>query len=133
MPRTRGSSPRTTPTDRRLEQSDPILDFLIVADRAEVVNGKLYMMGGAWDRLYVRNFDEPVGFFIALGVLVPWNATNIDHQVDLRLHSEDGAPIGPEFGVSLNVGRPPQASRGQSFRAHVAAANSFTLPGAGAY
>jgi len=27
------------------------LDFLILADRAEAVNGKLYLLGGAWDRL----------------------------------------------------------------------------------
>ena len=28
------------------------VDFLQLADRAEVLEGKLYMMGGAWDRLH---------------------------------------------------------------------------------
>ena len=57
-----------------LEQVE--IDFLLLADRAEVLNGKLYLMGGAWDRRQIRDIDSPVSLTIVVGVLVPWNLTN---------------------------------------------------------
>ncbi len=47
------------------------IDFLLLADRAEVLNGKLYMMGGAWDRRQIRSIDSPVSLTMVIGVLVP--------------------------------------------------------------
>ncbi len=51
--------------------------------RAEAVNGKLYMMGGAWDGIYLRSMADPASFSIAVGIVVPWHATNVEH---LSLH-----------------------------------------------
>ena len=31
------------------------IDFMLLADKAEVLGGKLYMMGGAWDRLTIND------------------------------------------------------------------------------
>src|SRR5579859_2302639 len=115
------------------DPSAPILDFLIVADRAEAVNGKLYMMGGAWDRLFVQDFQQPVSFSIALSVVVPWTATNREHRVTINLQTEDGQSIEPTIAVAVNVGRPPTAEAGQSFRAIIVANAAFKLPGPGAY
>ena len=38
----------------------PTIDFLLIADRAEVVSGKLYMMGGAWDHITITDLGQPV-------------------------------------------------------------------------
>ena len=111
----------------------PYVDFVIVADRAEAVNGKLYMMGGGWDRLSVADFAQPVQFHIALGVVVPWTATNNQHPVQVELQNEDGATLEPRLEVGILVGRPPEAIPGQSFRAIVTVAASFLLPRPGAY
>lgn len=124
-----------TETDvvEREQVSSPRVDFVIVADRAEAINGKLYMMGGAWDSLRVIDFGQPVQFFIALGIVIPWTAANDEVKVQLLLQSEDGRRIEEpaEFGVI--VGRPPHATRGQSFRAVMAAEAKYKLPGPGAY
>ena len=66
------------------------VDFLLLADRAEVLNGKLYMMGGAWDRRNIRDIAAPVPLSIVVGVLIPWNLTNEPHQLRLRIEDEDG-------------------------------------------
>jgi hypothetical protein len=124
---------RTTRAPREATPSSPDIDFLIVADRAEAVNGKLYMMGGAWDRLFVRDFEEPVGFSIAVSVVVPWTATNELHELTLSVETADGVKLEPQMGVGINVGRPPTAEAGQSFRALVAADVRYKLPGPGAY
>ena len=36
----------------------PEIDYLLVADRAEVVSGKLYLMGGSWDRITPPQFPH---------------------------------------------------------------------------
>ena len=41
-----------------LEQVE--IDFLLLADKAEILNGKLYMMGGAWDRIHLKETEVPV-------------------------------------------------------------------------
>ncbi|NJD65768.1 MAG: hypothetical protein FIB00_11080 [Chloroflexi bacterium] len=50
----------------------PRIEFLVLADRAEVSGGKLYMMGGCWDRVQLPAL-EPRAMFpagVAMRVLV---------------------------------------------------------------
>ena len=114
-----------------LEQAE--VDFLLLADRAEVLNGKLYMMGGAWDRRHIRDIGTPVSLTIVVGVLVPWNLTNEPHRLRIRIEDEDGSPVPPEVEATVNVGRPANAMRGQSFRATAVVNNRWTLPHYGVY
>lgn len=109
------------------------IDFVILADRAEAINGKLYVMGGGWDRLDVPDLSQPVTFGFAVGVLIPWNATNENHPLQIILEHEDGEKVGREFNVTVNVGRPPTAIPGQSFRAIIAVNGRWTLPRSGTY
>jgi hypothetical protein len=82
------------------------VDFLVLADRAEIVNGKLYAMGAAWDRIGVADFGQPLSLSVAIGVLVPWNATNQQHTVTLTLRDADGAPVEFRIEASFVAGRP---------------------------
>ena len=109
------------------------IDFLLLADRAEVLNGKLYMMGGAWDRRHIRDIGSPVSLTIVIGVLVPWNLTNEPHRLRIRVEDEDGSPLPPEVEATVNVGRPVNATQGQSFRATAVINNRWGLPRFGTY
>ena len=109
------------------------VDFLLLADRAEVLNGKLYMMGGAWDRRHIRDIGAPVSLTIVVGVLVPWNLTNEPHLLRIRIEDEDGTPVPPEVEATINVGRPVNATQGQSFRATAVINNRWTMPRFGTY
>ena len=109
------------------------VDFLLLADRAEVLNGKLYMMGGAWDRRHIRDIEAPVPLTIVVGVLVPWNLTNEPHRLGIRIEDEDGNPVLPEVEATVNVGRPVTATQGQAFRATAVINNRWTLPRHGVY
>ena len=109
------------------------IDFLLLADRAEVLNGKLYMMGGAWDRRQIRDIAAPVPLTIVTSVLVPWNLTNEPHRLRIRIEDEDGSPVPPEVEATVNVGRPVNATQGQSFRATAVINNRWTLPRYGTY
>lgn len=42
------------------------LEFLILADRAEVLGGKLYLMGGCWDQIALPDF--PAGYQVGVAL-----------------------------------------------------------------
>ncbi len=109
------------------------IDFLILADRVEAINSKLYMMGGAWDRIFVADFAQPVEMSLAIGVLIPWAETNEDHQLTITLEDADGNATNPPVQLNVNMGRPADAIRGQLFRAVAALNGRFLLPGPGTH
>jgi hypothetical protein len=109
------------------------IDFLILADRVEAINAKLYMMGGAWDRILVADFAQPVELSLAVGVLIPWAETNEDHQLTITLEDADGNTRNPPVQLNVNMGRPADAVRGQIFRAVAALNGRFVLAGPGTH
>jgi len=109
------------------------LDFLLVADRAEAVNGKLYLLGGAWDRITLPQFPGQANFDVALGVMVGYTETNERHEFGLTLEDDDNQVVlGPVSG-QLELGRPPGLKPAQAQRFIVAVRGPFPLPAAGCY
>jgi hypothetical protein len=87
---------------------------MMLADSAQEVGGKLYILGGGWS----ITGPDPVPMAIALKLEVPWDRTNEQHSLLLELLDEDGSAVmveGPEEHgpVPLQVtgefeaGRPP--------------------------
>ncbi|HVE92978.1 MAG TPA: hypothetical protein VNE62_11875 [Actinomycetota bacterium] len=79
-----------------------------IADHAEAVNGKLYVLGGCWDVLSVRQLPaHHPHMSVATALHVPWGSTNQVHTITVRLIDEDGHPAGPEMSGQFETGRPP--------------------------
>jgi hypothetical protein len=83
----------------------PEVDYLLVADRAEVVNGKLYLMGGSWDRIQPQKFPHRMMLGIAVGVRIPFAYTDEQHTVAIEIQHEGERQVG--FEAKLTTGRPP--------------------------
>ena len=110
------------------------IDFIMVADWAETINGKLYIQGAGWDRLLRPPKENPVvGFAIAVGILVPWHLTNRQHQIELSIITGDGVPVGQAITGGFTVGRPAKALSGQKIRAPFAARIGAEIKDIGAY
>ncbi len=84
---------------------------MLLADFAEAINGKLYVMGGGWS----VTGPMPTPFAIALKLEVPWNETNRKHRLQIALLDPDFHPVhaptpaGPAsvvIGGDFEVGRP---------------------------
>lgn len=85
---------------------------LMLADHAEVADGKLFINGGGWN--VIGPAITPYG--IAMYVEVPWDQTNAKHTLLLELLDADGEPVtvatpdGNEEPIQvetqLEVGRP---------------------------
>jgi hypothetical protein len=115
-----------------MSEMQPTIEFLILADRAEAVNGKLYMMGGGWDVLAPPSLSGPASFSVALGILVPWLATNTDHRCAVRLEDADGKLL-LEMTVDFRTGRPSTMEHGASQRVMIALPINVVFPATGRY
>jgi hypothetical protein len=73
---------------------------LLLADAAEAVNGKLYILGGGWSVIG----PDPAPMAIAIKIEVPWDQGNDVHKLQLRLVDADGQPVlaeGPDEEVPV--------------------------------
>ena len=107
------------------------IEWLIVADAAQVVGNKLYMMGGGWDRLTVRSgFPVNQHMGIALAFKIPWSETNERHSFEIEVATDDCQTL-QKINGELEVGRPPGVPAGSDQRAQIAATANveFKQPG----
>lgn len=101
------------------------VDFLILADFAQAVGGKLYLQGGGWSRFSPPAYPAPVQFGVGLGVRVPYEETEDRHHVELTMQTADGADLW-RIDADLETGRPP-GSRGEAQLAILAVSGSAQL------
>jgi hypothetical protein len=111
------------------------LDYLVVADAAEVVGGKLYLLGGGWDRMLVPQVPGPpaVPFAVALGINVPWNLTNRKLGFSVDVQDADGGQVAQLAAGEFEVGRPLGLRPGTSQRFQIAMPARPEFGGAGRY
>jgi hypothetical protein len=85
--------------------------IMLLADAAQTVDNKLYILGGGWS----ITGPAPSPSAVALKIEVPWDQTNKKHTFELSLFDADGQAVmasTPEgerpiqIGGEFEVGRP---------------------------
>jgi hypothetical protein len=107
------------------------IGFLMLADHAESVNGKLYMVGGGWNVLRLPELPHEWGFHIALGLDVGWSETNQPHNLNVVIHDPDGVELGEGLSADFETGRPPGMPAGQDQRLVMSIGTTATFSAAG--
>jgi hypothetical protein len=105
------------------------IDYLLVADRAEVVNGKLYLMGGSFDRLQPPRFPFQLMLGVAVGIRVPLSETDDTHKLHVELMRGDDERL-LEMKAEVQTGRPP-GSGGMDLLVPMAFNGPVRIPGPG--
>jgi len=62
---------------------------MLLADSAQVADGKLYILGGGWS----LTGPDPAPSAVAFKIEVDWHETNAEHHWELFLEDADGAPV----------------------------------------
>lgn len=109
------------------------VEYLVLADAVEALNGKLYMMGGGWDTMFIRDISVPAALSFACGVEVPWNVTDDDHTLVVSVTDADGVEIAPPLSITFRTGRPPTLERAASMHLPFAVKGEFRFPGYGPF
>lgn len=78
---------------------------MLLADSAQAVSGKLYILGGGWS----ITGPQPSPSAIALKIDVPWHQANQRHDFELALFDSDGRSV----NVSTPSGEKPVQLKGQ--------------------
>ena len=94
----------------------PSVEFAMVADAVQAVGGKLYVLGGGWDLLWVSSFPaRHPSMGIGIRIRVPWsNIEQFSLSVDLvdedgnSLFGGSGSPSGSRSPAA--PGGPPAAT-----------------------
>lgn len=91
----------------------PRVDCFLLADAAQVADGKLYILGGGWERLVVPQLPVTRQVELAVRVIVPWTETNRPLHFEVQLESEDGELLlDPPGKPEITVGRPVHLREG---------------------
>jgi hypothetical protein len=102
----------------------PELEYVVIANHAEAINGLLYLQGAGW-----TDIQQPVGangqlgivhFGMAVSILVGWNETNRRFPLKLVVVHEDGAELAPPVYAQIEAGRPPGLPEGSDIRSVIA-------------
>jgi hypothetical protein len=74
----------------------PTVDIALLADSVQAVRGKLFVLGGGWDTLWVARFPArhpSLAIGLRLRVPVSWPSEHLDLSVELQ--DADGKPLLP--------------------------------------
>lgn len=112
------------------------VEWLILADSAQVVGNKLYLLGGGWDVLTVNSgFPLDQRCAVALAIKVPWNETNRKNTFEVEVMAEDPTTEQPKsllkVGGQFEIGRPPGIPPGQDQRMQIALETNVRIEGPG--
>lgn len=114
----------------------PQIEFVINADHAEAINGKLYLHGAGW-----TDIVQPVGpggqlgivhVGMAVSILIGWNETNRRFPLTLIVQHEDGDEL-TRVQAQVEAGRPPGVPAGSDFRSVLAIGAEIQFPKTGGY
>jgi hypothetical protein len=96
------------------------IKVMMPADGAQAVAGKLYVLGGGFDRITIPSLPAQYKFDLAMLIEVPWSATNQPYQLVVELLDADGQAVGYRAEATMETGRPPGMRRGASLIVPVA-------------
>src|SRR4030095_5665109 len=77
-----------------------------LADAAQVVGGKLYLLGGAWNLYRANAFPTQAPIALVASILVDRGETGGRHTVRLTVADEAGVPIIPTLDWTVEVAKP---------------------------
>lgn len=103
---------RMDPLEQAGESLDPLpqVEFAMLADAVQAVGGKLFVLGGGWDTLWVRQFParHPT-LGIGIRLRIPWSFAEEKFVLAVDLVDEDGKSLfqGRKLAQPIRFRRPP--------------------------
>jgi hypothetical protein len=110
------------------------IDSALLADAAQAVGGKVYVLGGGWNLFRAPNFPAPVQLAIAIGLGFTAEEVGIQFPLNVAIADDNGVPVVPEMKGQVETGQPaPDVPKTASVKIPVAINISLSLPHPGSY
>jgi hypothetical protein len=110
------------------------IDYAVLADAAQAVGGKIFILGGGWNVFRSGNYPAPVQLAIAAGIGFAGSEIGIRHPLKIAIADETGVPVVPELNGQIETGQlAPDLPQGLPIKVPVAWNVSFQVPRPGRY
>jgi Family of unknown function (DUF6941) len=110
------------------------IEYAVLADAAQAVGGKVFILGGGWNVFRAVNFPAPVQLAVAIGLAFTSNEVGIKFPLNISIADEAGVPIIPEIKGQVETGpTAPDVPKTASVKIPVAININLSLPHPGAY
>lgn len=115
-----------------LEREEITIDFVILADFAQAVQGKLNLIGGGWNLHHAKEYPSNLLLGLGIGILVPWSETNRQHTLQFEIKKSEGATVMQGKG-EYAIGRDVSTPVGMEQRVTLAISAPVQVPEPGTY
>lgn len=105
------------------------LEYLFLADKAEGINGKLYLLGGGIENVHLLTIPSLATYDLAMSVKFDRAETG-DHDFHLALEDAEGKVVLGPFQSVLSAAAPTE---GPESRVMLIVTGPFPVPQAGSY
>lgn len=110
------------------------IEYALLADAAQAVGGKVFVLGGGWNLFRAASYPAPVQFAIAIGLGFPADEVGIVYPLNIAIADESGVPIVPEMKGQVETGQPAaDVPRTAAIKIPVAININMSLPHPGTY
>lgn len=110
------------------------IEYALLADAAQAVGGKVFILGGGWNLFRAPNFPAPCQLAIAVGLGFTSEEVGIQFPLNIAIADEAGVPVVPEMKGQVETGQPaPDVPKTASVKIPVAINISLSLPHPGTY
>jgi Family of unknown function (DUF6941) len=86
----------------------PELDYALLADSAQVSEGKTFILGGGVSILWRDQYPALMGFVLVLQLSHHRSEANTSHDLRIQVVDADGNPLLPEIQGQLDLGEAPE-------------------------
>jgi Family of unknown function (DUF6941) len=110
------------------------IDYAVLADAAQAVGGKIFILGGGWNVFRAANYPAPVQLAIAAGVGFASSEIGVRYSLKIRIADETGIPVVPELNGQIDTGQlAPDLPQGLPIKVPMAWNVNFAVPRPGRY
>ncbi|MGA7870139.1 MAG: hypothetical protein WCA22_04495 [Candidatus Binatus sp.] len=110
------------------------IEYALLADAAQAVGGKVFVLGGGWNLFRAANYPAPVQLAIAIGLGFTSNEVGVKYPLNVVIADEAGVPVVPEMKGQVETGQPaPDVPKTASVKIPVAININMSIPHPGTY
>ena len=110
------------------------IEYALLADAAQAVGGKIFVLGGGWNLFRAPNYPAPVQLAIAVGLGFASTEVGIKYPLNVVIADEAGVPVVPEMKGQVETGQTaPDVPKTTLVKVPVAININMSLPHPGSY
>jgi hypothetical protein len=110
------------------------IEFALLADAAQAVGGKVFVLGGGWNLFRAPSYPAPVQLAIAIGLAFTFDEVGVKYPLNVVIADEAGIPVVPEMKGQVETGQPAaDVPKTASVKIPVAININMSLPHPGTY